>query len=182
MKKLLFLCLVGLLLSCSSDDQSTTTETEVNLSIEHYKTTSLLHGTAFVVSENGAEKKFGIPFITSFDFQPGFRYQARATRRTVVNDATSKGIDTYHLISIQSQDTIPPNTTFRVPLGQFVNGFGYVKWVVGNVDTGYVLSNEIPIDCEQFCIELANILAIEDNVTGEFAHGPNGSYILRALY
>jgi len=182
MKKLLFLCLVGFLLSCSSDDKSTTTEIEVNLSIDHYKTTSLLHGTAFVVSENGAEGKFQIPFITSFDFQPGFRYQARATRRTIVNDGTSKGIDTYHLISIQSQDTIPPNTTFTVPLAQFVNGFGYVKWVVGNPDTGYVLSNEIPIDCEQFCGELASIFAIEDNVTGEFEHGPDGSYILRALY
>ena len=182
MKKLLFLCLVGLLLSCSSDDKSTTTETEVNLSIDHYKTTSLFHGTAFVATENGQEGRFEIPFITSFDFQPGFRYQARAIRRTVVNDGASEGIDSYRLLSIQSQDTIPPNTTFTVPLGKFVNGFGYVKWVVGNVDTGYVLSNEIPIDCERFCIELANILAIEDNVTGEFAHGPNGSYILLALY
>tara|TARA_R110002094_G_scaffold180465_1_gene158774 strand:- start:309 stop:857 length:549 start_codon:yes stop_codon:yes gene_type:complete len=182
MKKLLFLCLVGFLLSCSSDDKSTVTEVEVNLSIDHFKTTSLLHGTAFVVSENGAEKQMAIPFITSFDFQPGFRYQASATRRTIVNDGTSKGVDTYHLISVQSQDTIAPNTTFRVPLAQFVNGFGYVKWVVGNADTGYVLSNEIPIDCQQFCGELESMLVIEDNVTGEFEHGPNGSYILRALF
>jgi len=182
MKKLLFLCMMSFLLSCSSDDKSSTTELDVNLTIDHYKTTSLFHGTAFVVTENGQPQKFEIPFITSFDFQPGFRYQARATRRTIVNDATNKGIDTYHLISIQSQDTIPPNTTFTVPLAKFVNGFGYVKWVVGNADIGYVLSNEIPIDCQQFCGELVNKFTIEDNVTGEFEHGPDGSYILRALY
>lgn len=174
--------MMSFLLSCSSDDKSTITEIEVNLLIDHYKTTSLLHGTAFVVSENGEERLIEIPFISSFDFQPGFRYEARATRRTVVNDGTSKGTDTYHLISIQSQDTIPPNTTFTVPLAQFVNGYGYVKWVVGSADTGYVLSNEIPIDCEQFCTELTSVFAIEDNVTGEFEHGPDGSYILRALY
>ncbi|MBL4663838.1 MAG: hypothetical protein JKY22_09885, partial [Flavobacteriaceae bacterium] len=85
MKKLFFLCLFGLLLSCSSDDKNTTTEIEVDLTIDHYKTTSLLHGTAFVVSENGAERQFQIPVISGFDFQQGFRYQLRAKRITTVN-------------------------------------------------------------------------------------------------
>ncbi|MEM7087001.1 MAG: hypothetical protein AAF489_12505 [Bacteroidota bacterium] len=182
MKKLFFLCAVGLLMSCSSDDTPEIIETEVDLLIDHYKTTSFLHGTAFVVSEIGTDESFAVPFIESFEFEPGFRYQARAMRRTTINEGANEGLDSYRLISIQAQDTIPPNTTFRVPLAQFVNGFGYVKWVVGNAETGYVLSNEIPIECREFCGELINKFTIEDNVTGEFQHGPEGSYILLALY
>ena len=48
MKKLLFLCTV-MLLSCSADDESVTQE-EVNLLIDHYKTTSLMKITFLLFS------------------------------------------------------------------------------------------------------------------------------------
>jgi len=181
MKKLLFLGVTALLLSCSANDESVT-ETEVNLLLDHYRTTSLLYGTAFLATENGALQHFELPGIEGFDFQPGFNYSVATTRKTIKNSGTNATSSSYRLIAIQSQDTIPPNTRFTVPLAKFVNGIGYVKWVVGNAELGYQLSHEIDIDCTSFCGELFSLLSIEDNITGEFEHGPNGTYILRALY
>jgi len=181
MKKLLYFGIIALLFACSADDQ-TITETQVNLVIDHYKTTSVLYGTALVATEEGVESRFKIPFISSFEFQPGNTYKVTATRRTVQNDGAATATDSYRLISVQTQDTIPPNTRFTVPLAKFVNGYGYVKFVVGNAELGYVLSNEIPLDCASFCGELQSLLVIEDPVTGEFEHGPDGNYVLKALY
>lgn len=181
MRKLLFLFLSTLLLSCSADEGSIT-ETEVDLTIDHYKTTSLLNGTALVASEIGSDQKFEVPFISGFEFQPGFQYSITATRTTTINDGAATGTDSYRLISVRSQDTIPPNTRFTVPLAEFVNGFGYVKFVVGNAELGYTLSNEISLDCTSFCGQLYSMLSIEDPITGEFEHGPDGTYVLTALY
>lgn len=181
MRKLLFLCTLGLLLSCSSDDQ-TITEIDLRVSIDHYKTTSLFHGTAFVATENGQSQEFEIPSILSFDFKPGFRYQTTVKRTTTKNDATNATTDSYALISVESQDTIPPNTRFTVPLAKFVNGFGYVTWIKGSANAGYLLSNEISVDCASFCSELTGSLLIQENITGEFEHGSGGSYRLVALY
>ena len=64
MKKLLFLC-TAVLLSCSADDESVTQE-EVNLLIDHYKTTSLFYGTALIAYENGSAIPVKIPVITGF--------------------------------------------------------------------------------------------------------------------
>jgi hypothetical protein len=169
-----------ILISCSANDESIT-ETEVNLQLEHYKTTSVRYGTALLVTETNTQQYFELPGIEGFDFHQGNNYRLTAKRITIKNNGTDATSSRYRLLSVQSQDTIPPNTRFTIPLAQFVNGIGYVKWVVGNAEIGYQLSNEIDLDCTSFCSELFSKLSIEDNITGEFEHGPNGTYILRAL-
>ena len=182
MKKLLFLGLVGILLySCSSDDQPTHTEETLNLSIDHYKTTSILYGTAFVANKDGSQD-FEIPFIDQFDFEPGFRYEMSAVRTTTMNPGTNATTNSYRLVAIQSQDTIAPQTRFSLRLAEFVNGLGYVTRIRGSAEAGYILNNEIPINCGAFCSELAGSLLIEDAIRGEFEHGPEGSYTLVGLY
>jgi len=181
MKKLLILCL-GLMLIACSDDDTEITRTEVNLTIDHFKTTSVLYGTALIGQGEDDVEPFIIPRISGFDFQPGYTYSLIANRVTTKNAGTNATTDSYDLIAVQAQDTIPPNTEFRVPLGKFVNGLGYVKWVQGNADLGYVLNNEIPIECTQFCVELFNLIAREENVTGVFEHGQGGVYVLKELY
>ena len=182
MKKLLFLALIVILLySCSSDDQRTITEENLNLSIDHYKATSLLYGTAFLASENGSQE-FQIPFIDQFDFEPGFRYEINVVRTSTKNAGTNATTNTYRLVAIQSQDTIAPQTRFSFPLARFVNGLGYVTWIRGSAEAGYIVNNEIPVDCSSFCSELAGSLLIEDAIRGEFEHGQDGSYTLVDLY
>lgn len=180
MKKLLFLGIAALLVACSADD-GTVTEQEVNLVIDHYKTTSIFYGTALIVSENNGDR-FELGHVNGFEFQPGNRHTLRARKTTVKNDGTDATSSSYDLLTVQTQDTIPPNTRFSVPLATFVNGVGYVKWIIGNAETGYVLANEIPIECEQFCSEIINKLSIQEPLTGEFEHGSDGSYILKELY
>lgn len=180
MKKLFFLCLILVAVSCSKDDASTTQE-EINLQISHYKTTSLLYGTALIGQEDDALQAMEIPYISGFDFQQGNTYDLLARKNTIKNSGTNATTVSYELIAIQTQDTIPPNTTFRMPLAEYVNGFGYVRFVVGSPELGYTLSHEIPIDCQEFCGELRSKLVIEDPIMAEFRHGLDGGYVLVGL-
>ena len=180
MKKLLVLC-TAVLLSCSADDESVTQE-EVNLLIDHYKTTSLFYGTALIAYENGSSMANQIPAIAGFEFEQRNLYNLTASKNTVKNSGTNATTVNYELISIVAQDSVPFSTRFAMPLAKFVNGVGYVKYVVGNAETGYIISNEITMDCTHFCSELYSRLSIEDNITGEFEHGPEGTYVLMALY
>lgn len=180
MKKLLLLC-TAVLLSCSADDESVTQE-EVNLLIDHYKTTSLFYGTALVAYENGSSISIEIPAIAGFEFEQRNTYDIITSKKTTKNSGTNATTVGYELLSVVAQDSVPASTRFAMPLAKFVNGLGYVKFVVGNAETGYIISNEITMDCTYFCSELYSRLSIEDNITGEFEHGPEGTYVLMALY
>ena len=180
MKKFLFLC-AAVLFSCSADDESVIQE-EVNLLIDHYRTTSLFYGTALIAYENGSAIPIEIPAITGFDFEQRNTYDITTFKNTIKNSGTNATTVNYELISVVAQDSVPFTTRFAMPLAKFVNGVGYVKYVVGNAETGYVISNEISMDCTHFCSELFTRLSIEDNITGEFEHGPEGTYVLKALY
>ncbi len=181
MKKLLLIFLPALLLSCSADD-ATVTETEVNLTIDHFKTTALFGGTAFIAAETGSGETFKLPFISGFDFEPGNRYQIIATRTTTKNDGINTSTDSYRLVSIEAQEAIPPNTRFTIPLADFYNGLGYVRFLTGSAESGFKINREIPIECSSFCEELASKLLIEDIITAEFEHGADGAYVIKELY
>ncbi|MEM7186804.1 MAG: hypothetical protein AAF466_09110 [Bacteroidota bacterium] len=181
MKKLLYVLLATVLISCSADDASIT-ETEVNLTIDHFRTTSLYNGTAFIAAETGSGQTFKLPVISGFDFVPGNRYQIVATRITTKNDGINTSTDSYRFNSIVAQEAIPPNTRFTIPLADFYNGLGYVRFVTGSAESGFKINREISIECGGLCGDIATKLLTEDVMTGEFEHGPDGSYILKNLY
>jgi hypothetical protein len=184
MKNILFILSSVLLFSCSADDAVVTSE-EVTLFVNHYKTTSVLNGTSLLIQEDAAigtsdfEKT---PFIEGFSFEPGFTYTLTATKIITENAGTNATMTSYELISVVDQTQVAPEVTFSVPLARFVNGLGYVSWLVGNQQTGFVLSNEININCGSLCPSLETVHANGEIATGVFVHGEEGTYVLQELF
>lgn len=183
MKKLGLIALAAMVFACSKNDNTITSE-EVNLFIDHYKTTSILSGTALVVQEGnaiGSSEYSTLGGIQGFDFVPGFTYNLTAKKTIVKNDGTDAKTASYELISIDDVGEIAQGETFNVPLGVFVNGRGFVPFVVRTADSTFVLSNEIQLDCRAFCDELEYNTTREQQTIGVFKHDIEGGYILLDL-
>ena len=185
MKKILLFCTAALLVACSASDDTSVQTEEVLLFVNHYKTTSVLHGTTLVIQENdaiGSDTFSGTPFIEDFNFEPGFTYTLSAEKVTIENAGTDASTIQYKLIEVVDKTRVAEQTTFDIPLARFVNGVGYVSFVLGNTNTGFILSREIEIDCRELCGQLGSVLPNEEIATGTFVHGADGSYALRELY
>ncbi len=184
MKKIVLLLSAAFLLSCTSDDATSTTE-EVNLVVNHFKTTAVLSlNTVFLIQE-GDEAGSGTfkdaLTLRNFDFEPGFIYTVRANKITSQSQGSDIDVVSYDVLEITSKTAVPENETFRVPLTAIFNGAGYASWLTGNLETGYFISNEIPIDCLQLCPDLDQIVQNRAVATGVFRHGDNGTYELVSL-
>ena len=183
MKKLVLFVLAAIVLSCSKSDSTITSE-EVNLFIDHYKTTSILNGTALVVQEGdaiGSSNYSTLGHIRGFDFVPGFTYHVTVIKTTIENDGTDGKTVSYELVSIDNVGEITQDETFSIPLGVFVNGRGFVPFVVRIAESSFILSGEIIVDCRAFCDELELSTAMEQQTVGVFKHDIEGGYILLDL-
>ena len=172
MKKLLFLCTALLILSCS-DDEAVQVEENVTLSLEHYRTTSLLYGTAFLAQENGqigSSDYIEIPGIRAFSFTPGNRYLINAKKIVSENKNTDVSTVSYELLNVIQKDTVVQNGSFVMDLARFVNGVGYVSWVGGDQVNGFSINREIELSCGAFCNSILPLLSAEDPIRGEFEH------------
>lgn len=184
MKKILLFCTAALFFSCSADDASTTNE-EVTLFVNHYKTTSVLNGTLFLIQENdaiGGNTFEGTAFIQNFNFQQGFEYKITANKIRTQNAGTDAATSSYELVSVNEKNQISPQATFTIPVARFVNGVGYVSFVQGTSANGFILGQEIIIECQNLCSQLENLIPNQEAATGTFTHGPDGTYVLQELY
>ena len=179
MKKIALLVLALMLFGCSENDESTT-QVQVELSVEHFKTTSDVYGTAFIVSEeNSSERKKAQ--IDNFYFEPGFRYRLAANKITTENAGTNSRTVRYRAIDIISRESVRPDIEFRIPLIEFINGRGLATFIRRQADSTFILSNEIQFDCNYFCVNLDQAIEQQYAIEGTFTHGPDGSYVLQAL-
>ncbi len=171
-----------LLISCSANDESVISE-EVALFVDHYKTTSIINGTAFVFYENATPDNNNRIYghINQFNFEPGFIYKITATKTITKNAGTNAKTVRYDLISINQKDAVSPDAEFRIPLIKFVNGKGMATFIRRQADSTFILSNEIPFNCNYFCIDLDRAIQQENAIKGTFVHGPEGTYILKKL-
>ncbi|RDK84788.1 hypothetical protein [Marinirhabdus gelatinilytica] len=184
MKKIVILLTSFLLLACSADDASVTNE-EVTLFVNHYKTTSVLNGTQFLIQENGAigsDTFQGTAFISNFDFEPGFTYTVSAEKITTKNAGTDATTVSYKVISVNQKEPVSPQTSFEVPIARFVNGVGYVSFVQDVSTNTFFLSGQIEFDCNTLCSNIRAAIQNQEPITGSFTHGVEGTYILQALY
>ena len=183
MKTVISLLAIMLLFACSENDESVTS-TQVELFVDHYKTTSIIDGIAFVIFENDVpgndeDKIFGQ--IDRFNFEPGFTYQVTANKTITENAGTNAKTVRYDLITINNKEAVSPDAEFRIPLIRFVNGRGTATFIRRQADSTFILSNEIPFNCNYFCVDLDRAIEREDVITGTFVHGPDGSYLLKEL-
>jgi len=184
MRKIFLLCITALLFACSADDASETNE-EVTLFVNHYKTTSVLNGTQFLIQENdaiGGDTFQGTAFIKNFEFEPNFTYNITARKISTENAGTDTATVSYELVSVNEKKQISPQAIFEIPLARFVNGVGYISFVRGSSTQGFILSQEIVIECQNVCSQLENLTPNQEAATGRFTHGPDGTYVLQGLY
>ena len=184
MKKILLICAAALLFACSADDEQITNE-EVTLFVNHYKTTSVLNGTQFLIQENtamGGDSFEGAASIKNFDFEPGFTYTITAKKTSTENAGTDAATVSYEFVSENEKTQVSPQATFEIPVARFVNGVGYVSFVRGTSTNGFILSQEIAIECQNLCAQLENVTPNQEAATGTFTHGPDGTYVLQSLY
>ncbi len=185
MKKILLICTTALIFfACSKDDTLVINE-EVILFVNHYKTTSVLSGTQLLIQENdaiGSDTFQGIAFIKGFKFEPGFTYNVSAKKIITENAGTDAATVSYELVSINDQTQVSPQATFEIPVARFVNGVGYISFVRGTSSLGFILSQEITIECQNLCSQLEQITPNLEVATGTFTHGPEGTYVLQDLY
>lgn len=185
MKKILLFCAIALMFSCSSSDDASIQTENVTLFVNHFKTTSLLSGTTFLVQENdaiGTNTYKTAPVIENFDFQPGYTYSISAEKTITENAGTDAATTAYRVIDVLEKKQVGAFATFNVPLTTFTNGVGYISFISGSEATGFRLSGQIEIDCREFCGELEGMIQNKDIATATFIHGPEGSYILQELY
>jgi hypothetical protein len=181
--RVFFVLLLPLLLACSADDGSIVSE-EVQIAVEHYKTTSLLNGTAFIISETSGVGNAGTRVrgqIDGFDFEPGYSYRLKTNKKIIKNSGTNAKTIRYELIEVLEKQPVAPFSEFRIPLITFVNGQGTVSFLSRRPDSTFILSNEIIIDCELRCGDLNAAFDSNQLVTGVFRHGDAGSYVLNEL-
>lgn len=185
MKKILLFCTAALLIACSSSDDASITNEEVVLFVNHYKTTSVLNGTQFLIQENdaiGSDTFQGTAFINNFEFEPGFTYNVTAKKIITEDAGTDAATVSYELVSVNQKNQVSPQATFEIPVSRFVNGVGYISFVRGTSTIGFILSQEIILDCQNLCPQLENITPNQEIATGTFTHGEDGTYVLQGLY
>ena len=112
MKKFALFIVALLLIACSENDESTTQE-QVELKVEHFKTTSDVYGTAFIVSEDGNTERIKAQ-IDNFFFEPGFIYQLSANKITTENAGTNSRTVRYRAITVNSREVVRPDIEFRM--------------------------------------------------------------------
>ncbi|MDD7887288.1 DUF4377 domain-containing protein [Flavivirga sp. 57AJ16] len=164
-KQILFLMIIGILLSCSNDDgnQSQT----IDMRINHYQNTGIGEGlflTLLVQENNNIGSDIWTKFYNSiegFNYQPGFIYDVRVIVEQVDNPPADGSSLKYTLQEIISAQEVDNETQFDIDLK--INGESFVT-----TTSGYKLLNQIGIDCNNFCDELDEILQNQDFVVGTF--------------
>ncbi|WP_299393726.1 DUF4377 domain-containing protein [uncultured Gelidibacter sp.] len=176
--KILLLMIVGILFSCSSDDDHQTKI--INMRVNHYQNTGMGEGLflTFLVQEGNAigtdnwTKLYNT--IEGFDYKPGKIYDLSVVVEQVKNPPQDASSLKYTLKEIISTQDVDPEILFDIDLK--TNGQSFVT-----TNSGYELLNQIEIDCNTLCDALNAALENKDFVVGTFKRLPNNDLQLVEL-
>ncbi|WP_257984653.1 DUF4377 domain-containing protein [Psychroflexus sp. MES1-P1E] len=163
--KILLLMIIGILFSCSSDDEN---ETEtIEMRINHFQSTGMTIIpvlTLLVQEEDNIGTDIWTKFysnIEGFNYESGTIYNLSVKSEPIDNPPADVSSHKYTLIEIKSTQVIDNETLFDIDLK--INGENFVT-----TDNGLKLLNQINIDCNNLCVELDTILQNQDFVIGTF--------------
>ena len=164
-KQILLLMILGMLFSCSNDDniQPQTIEMRIN----HFQNTGIAVGPVLTLLVQEGDNigtdnwtKF-YSNIEGFNYEPGTVYNLSVKAEPIDNPPIDGNSVKYTLIKIKSTQKVDNETLFDIDLK--INGENFVT-----TDTGLALLNQINIDCNNLCDELDTILQNQDFVVGTF--------------
>src|SRR5690606_4352006 len=164
-KQVLFLMIIGVLLSCSNDDSDQ--PQAIDMRINHYQNTGIGEGlflTLLVQENNNIGSDSWTKFYNSiegFNYQPGFIYDVKVLVEPVNNPPADGSSLKYTLLEIKTTQEVDNETPFNIDLK--INGQSFIT-----ATSGYKLLDQIEIDCNNLCNELDTKLQNQDFVIGTF--------------
>ncbi|WP_162633296.1 DUF4377 domain-containing protein [Echinicola strongylocentroti] len=131
--------------------------------------------------QEGTEEWEEIPInaINGFNYEMGYDYVINIRKKEAYNEATDDYYTTYTYLSEESKEMVSPNITFELPLKS--PDFQPATLAFGNVELGYKMLGEIPIECSTLCDDLEISLETESEVFGIFRHDENNTIKLIQL-
>ncbi|KQC02166.1 DUF4377 domain-containing protein [Pedobacter sp. Hv1] len=175
-------CISIIVLSCKKD-----TEDTVKMRVNIFKQTNYSFNKGFHLSVQveetiGTDTWYALSQeITGFNYEPGYLYDL-LLEKVPLSQAADGPAYGYKLKKIKSKRRANSNDTFTTVLK-----FGYpysaipYSFVNGDLNTGFMLANQVKIDCGNLCSELESALKNYEHVIGKFTLNANGSIKLVAL-
>lgn len=165
--------------SCSIQGHENNNVNVVNMRVNHFKQTGIGEGPylAFLVQEAeniGSDKWDHLADdIEGFDFIPGYIYGLKVRKKKIKNPAHDASSIKYILVNVISQEKVPEDQSFDIHLKKYGENF------VTESGSELFLLDEFKIDCVDLCAELKDALKDNNEVKGNFIHGPEESLILK---
>ena len=172
-KQILLLMVLGILFSCSNDndnyndEDNQNEEQTIDLRINHYRNTGVGVGfflTLMVQEDSNIGSDNWTKFYNSiegFEYQPGFIYDIKVIVEQVEDVPADGSSLKYILHEITSIQEVSYDTPFDIDIK--ING----QSLIGKTSKHKIL-NQIEIDCNGLCSELNKKLKNQDFVTGTF--------------
>ncbi len=161
---LLLLISVGILFSCSDNDE----QQIIDMRINHYQNTGIGEGlflTLMIQQDDAIGSDTWNKFystIEGFDYQPGIVYDITVIVEEISNPPADGSSLKYTLKEIRSTMEVDHETLFEIDLK--INGQSFIT----SSGSDYVLLDQIGIDCDSLCEELDVRMESQDAVTGTF--------------
>lgn len=111
----------------------------------------------------------------------GYLYDITVSKNTIGHPPADGSAIQCSLIEVNSKTKVDENTLFEIRLKSEPH-ISPPSFVAGTFQTSYNLLNEIPIDCDILCEELAESLDTPPEVVGQFVHqGSDGNTLIRLI-
>jgi hypothetical protein len=185
MKKYIYIIFIGILIlvtSCSSDDNIET----VSMRVNHYKQTAngLFPKLVYLIQEENeigtTNWNYFYSNIEGFEYELGFTYDILVIKESIDNPPQDASSIKYTLKNVISKEKVGDDITFEIRL-KSVTRNNPPSYVTGNLSSGYKILNTTEIDCGELCENLSENLENEDEVSGLFKHIENGKLKLIEL-
>ena len=165
-KQILILMILGILFSCSSDEDGNQSQT-IEMRINHFQNTGIAEGPVLTLlvqegDEIGTDTwtKF-YSDIEGFDYEPGTIYNLSVKTEPISNPPADGSSIKYMLLEVESTQEVDNETFFDIDLK--INGENFLT-----TESGLKLLNQIDVDCNNLCNELETTLQSQDFVIGTF--------------
>lgn len=183
MKNIILITVIILLSSCTSDNDSNSTD--VTLKINHYKETAIGLDKTLVLqiqeNNNIGSDNWTLLYneIDGLNYELGYIYEINARKEIISNPPSDGSSVKYILTDVISKVQVENGASFELDLKTDL--FNPPNYVHGDITQGFTILNEINIDCNTICNELFSALANENSLKGNFSHVNSDTIKLESL-
>ena len=181
MKNIFLLSVLLLFVSCDKEEFEI-----VNMRVNHHQqiAVGLLPTFVYQIQEGdqaGTEDWSSLyAEIEGFDYEWGYVYDLRVAKMDIDNPPADASSVKFELREVVSKEPVSPETTFTIRLRSVIRDIDHIV-IQNTTDDNFSLLEEQVLDCVDLCDQLVRSLENENEVTGVFRHGTDGSIILQNI-